>query len=206
MKDEHIVAFDATKQIELKLLSSDGAKAVTVRFPTDEEWTERARRKKIVIKQLGRGMSETVVPNSEDVDADLFAKIRVGDGVDVDPFEANRIIEQLAQADIDDVATEAGTFRVAMRVPGGATDHIIRMPSAKDAFEYRRNFGRFIDLPYGKQQLTVNLAVAGTLYQKLLQETHGYNGAAPIIHQAAAVKAALDALEASFAGDQTANF
>ena len=52
---------------------AEGTKTVKVRFPTDEEWTERQRRRKIVIKQLGRGISETVIPSSEDVDAVLFA-------------------------------------------------------------------------------------------------------------------------------------
>jgi len=44
-------------------------KTVRVRFPSDEEWIERQRRRKAIIKQLGRGMSETTVANGEDVDA-----------------------------------------------------------------------------------------------------------------------------------------
>ena len=203
---ENRTVFDGSRQVEIKLQSAEGTKTVTVRFPTDEEWVERQRRRKIIIKQLGRGISETVVPSSEDADAELLSKLRVGDGPEVDAFEASRILEQLGQADVDDVVPEAGAFRVLVRVPGGVTAHVLQMPSAKDVIEYRRAFARILDLPFNKQELTVNLGAAGILYQKLCQGTEGYVGAVPIIHQAVAVKAAIDALEAGFEVDRPANF
>ena len=206
MEEQKKPVFDASRQISIKLNTPEGTKAVIVRFPTDEEWTERQRRRKIIIKQLGRGVSETVIPGSEEADAELLAKLRVGEGPEVDAFEASRILEQLSQADVDDVIQEAGAFRVLVRVPGGLTAHVLRMPSAKDVIEYRRAFARILDLPFNKQELTVNLGAAGTLYQKLCQTTEGYAGAVPIIHQAVAVKAAIDALEAGFQENQPANF
>lgn len=196
MPENQKAVFDSAREIELQLLSAEGTKAVKVRFPTDEEWTERQRRRKIIIKQLGRGISETVVPSSEDTDAALLAKIRIGDGPEVDPFEAGRILEQMSQADVDDVIAEGGAFRVLLRVPGGVTAHVLQMPSAKDVTEYRRGFARILDLPFNKQELTVNLLAAQKLYQKLSQSSEGYAGPVPIIHQAVAVKAAIDALDA----------
>jgi len=192
--------FDSQKEIRAQLRSAEGTRTVTVRFPTDEEWIERQRRRKIIIKQLGRGVSETTIPNAEEVDAALFRKIRIDEGEEVDAYEASRIIEQLSQAEVDDVVAEAGAFRVVLRVPGGTTVHLLRMPSAKDVIEYRRNFARILDLPFNRQELTVNLAAAAELYRKLCQSTEGYAGAVPIIHQAVAVKAAIDALEAGFEG------
>jgi hypothetical protein len=190
--------FDSGRQVEIQLRSAEGTRTVKVRFPTDEEWIERQRRRKIIIKQLGRGVSETTIPNAEEVDAALFRKIRADEGDDVDAYEASRIIEQLSLAEVDDVLPEGAGFRVSLRVPGGTTLHVLRMPSAKDVIEYRRGFARILDLPFNRQELTVNLAAAGTLYQKLVQGTEGYAGAVPIIHQAVAVKAAIDALEAGF--------
>ena len=190
--------FDSQKEIHVQLRSADGARTVKVRFPTDEEWIERQRRRKIIIKQLKHKISKTTIPNAEEVDAALFRKIRIDEGEEVDAYEASRIIEQLSQAEVDDVVAEAGAFRVVLRVPGGTTVHLLRMPSAKDVIEYRRNFARILDLPFNRQELTVNLAAAGTLYQKLCQTSEGYAGAVPIIHQAVAVKAAIDALEAGF--------
>jgi hypothetical protein len=198
--------FDATRQVAMQLRTPDGMKTVRVRFPSDEEWAERQRRRKIVIKQLGRGISETTVPNSEDVEAALLAKIRVEDGPEIDPFEASRIIEQLSQAEVDDVVQVGDAFRVTLRVLGGTVTHLLRMPSAKDVFEYRRGFARVLDLPFSKQELTINLAAAGALYKKLITGTEGYAGDVPIIHQAVAVKAAIDALDAGFQEDRDPNF
>ena len=190
--------FHSQKEIHVQLRSAEGARTVKVRFPNDEEWIERQRRRKIIIKHLGRGTSETTIPNAEEVDAALLAKIRLDDGDELDAYEASRIIEQLSQAEVDDVVAEGGAFRVVLRVPGGTTVHVLRMPSAKDVIEYRRGFARILDLPFNRQELTVNLAAAGTLYQKLCQTNEGYAGAVPIIQQAVAVKAAIDALEAGF--------
>ena len=206
MEEQKKPVFDASRQISIKLNTPEGTKAVTLRFPTDEEWVERQRRRKIIIKQLGRGISETVIPGSEEADAELLAKLRVGEGPEVDAFEASRILEQLSQADVDDALQEAGAFRVLVRVPGGLTAHVLRMPSAKDVIEYRRAFARILDMPFNKQELTVNLGAAGALYQKLCQQSEGYAGTVPIIHQAVAVKAAIDALEAGFQEDRPVNF
>jgi len=193
--------FDASKPITIKLNTPEGVKPVRVRFPTDDEWIERQKRRKIIIKQLGRGVSETTIPDSAEADAALLAKIRLAeeDAPEVDAFEASRIIEQLSQADVDDVAQVGDGFRVTMRVLGGTVNHVLRIPSAKDVFEYRRGFARVLDLPYNRQELIINLAPAAALYKKLVESTDGYADDVPIVHQAAAVKAAVDALDGAFA-------
>lgn len=190
--------FDATRPITMNLRTPEGTTTIRVRFPSDEDWIERQRRRKIIIKQLGRGVSETIIGNAEDADAALLSKIRDGEGPEIDPFEASRIIEQLSQAEVDDVVQTGDSFRVTLRVLGGVVTHLLKMPSAKDVFEYRRGFARVLDLPYNRQELTINLAAAGALHKKLLAATEGYAGEAPIIHQAVAVKAAIDALDAGF--------
>ncbi|HWR50309.1 MAG TPA: hypothetical protein VN428_04335, partial [Bryobacteraceae bacterium] len=194
--------------IALKLNTPEGAKTVRVRFPSDDEWTARQRRRKVIVKNLGRGMSETSVAGSEEIDAALVGKIRLEEEnpVEVDPFEATRIIEQLSQAEVDDVVQAGGAFRVLTRVLGGTTTHVLKMPSAKNVIEYRRGFLRSVDLPYGKQEITVNLGVAGTLYDKLSEEIDGYAGQVPIVHKAVAVRAAIDALDMAFQEDRDANF
>lgn len=192
--------FDASRPVTVNLRTPDGVKTIRVRFPTDEEWIERQRKRKVIVKQLGRGVSETTIPDSQDVDGALLAKIRVGEdeGPVVDPFEASRVIEQLSQAEVDDVASIGDGFRVTLRVLGGSVTYELRMPSAKDVFEYRRGFARVLDLPYNRQELVINLAPAASLFKKLIQSSEGYAGDIPIIHQAVAVKAAIDALDAIF--------
>lgn len=194
------VVFDAARPVALQLRTPAGLKTVRVRFPNDEEWIERQRKRKVIVKQLGRGVSETTIPNSEDADAALLAKIRVleENGPEVDAFEASRVIEQLSQAEVDDVVQVGDAFRVTLRVLGGTVTHLLKMPSAKDVFEYRRGFARVLDLPYNRQELIINLAPAGALFKRLAQTAEGYAGEVPVIHQAVAVKAAIDALDAAF--------
>ena len=198
--EQTIPVFDAARPIALQLRTSAGVKTIRVRFPSDEEWTERQRRRKVIIKQLGRGVSETIIANGEDADGALLAKIRTPEenAPEVDPFEASRIIEQLSQAEVDDVVQAGDAFRVTLRVLGGTVTHVLKMASAKDVTEYRRGFARVLDLPYNRQELTINLAAAGALYKKLITTAEGYAGDAPVMHQAVAVKAAIDALDAGF--------
>lgn len=198
--------FDSKEIIEVQLRTPEGTKVVPVRFPTDEEWIERQRRRKALVKQLGRGASETTFPNGEEVDADLVARIRTDPAPEIDVFEAARVLEQISQVEVDDVVPEGDAFRVTLRVPGVITSHLMRTPSQKDVIEYRRGFARVIELQYGRQEVRINIAPAGPLYKKLLVSNEGYASEVPIIHQTVAVKAAIDALENAFAEDRDANF
>ena len=202
--------FDPTRPITINLRTPGGVKTVRVRFPSDDEWISRQRRRKVLVKQLGRGISETTVANGEDVDAALLALIqekhRDGDAPEIDPFEAMKVIEQLSLAEVDDVVPDGDSFKVTLRVLGATTVHLLKMPSAKDVFEYRRGFARLLDMPFGRQEVTINISSAAALYKKLLASTEGYVGEAPIIHQAVALKAAIDAIDTAFGEDRDANF
>jgi len=204
--DANPVVFDATRPVAIQLRGPDGTKTIRVRFPSDDEWAERQRRRKLIIKNLGRQRSETTVSNSEDVDAALLAKVRTEEEPEVDAFEAQKVIDQLATCDVDDVEVAGGSFRVVLRVLGGTVAHLLKMPSAKDVANYRRGFARMVDLPFNRQELTINIRPASDLWKKLLESTEGYAGDVPIIHQAVAVKAAIDGLDASFQEDAEANF
>ncbi len=107
---------------------------------------------------------------------------------------------------MDDVVLAGDSFSVTLRVLGDTTAILLKMPSAKDVNQYRRGFARVLDLPLNRQELTINVRAAGDLYKKLLDATEGYAGDVPIIHQAIAVKAAIDALDASFQEDRDASF
>ena len=204
--DSNALAFDAARPVAIQLRGPDGVKTVRVRFPSDDEWAERQRRRKVIVKQLGRGVSETTIPSGEEIDAAMLAKIRTEEAPGVDAFEAQKVIEQLATCDVDDVALAGDSYRVTLRVLGGTVTHLLKMPSAKDVNQYRRGFARVLDLPFNRQELTINVRAAGDLHKKLVNGTEGYAGEPPIIHQAVAVKAAIDALDASFQEDRDTNF
>ena len=204
--ETNTAVFDAARPVAVQLRGPDGVKTVRVRFPSDDEWAERQRRRKVIVKNLGRGVSETLIPNGEDIDAALLAKIRTEEEPALDAFEAQKVIEQLATCDVDDVVLAGDEFRVTLRVLGGTVAHLLTMPSAKDVNQYRRGFARVLDLPYNRQEITVNVRAAGELYKKLIESSEGYAGEVPLIHQAVAVKAAIDALDTSFQEDREANF
>lgn len=201
------IVFDSNRPITLRLRKPNETVAVKVRFPSDDEWLERQRRRKVIVKQLGRGQSETTIPNGEDVDAALFAKIRTDETqLDLDSFDCQKLLEQLSVADVEDVTQIGDTYVIAMRVLGGSVTHTLKMPSTKDVSGYRRSFARVVDLPYGKQELTLNLRAAADLYAKLAEPPVGYATPVPVIHQAVAVKAAVDALDTFFQDGSDVNF
>jgi len=72
------------------LRGPDGLKTVRIRFPSDGAWAERQGRRKVIVKQLGRGVSETPIPNGEEIDATLVAKIRTEEVPEIDTFEAQK--------------------------------------------------------------------------------------------------------------------
>ncbi len=201
-----VCLFDAARPVALQLRTPEGIKTVRVRFPSDDEWIERQRRRKVIIKDLGRNVRETTMPGGEEVDAALLAKIRTEETPDVDAFEAAKLMDELAYCIVDDVVSVSDGYRISLRVPGAEPVILLKMPSQKDVTEYRRGFARLLELPFGRQQITLNLRVAGDLYNKLLISTEGYAGEVPIIHQSVAVKAAIDALDAAFAEDAESNF
>lgn len=186
--------FDSARPITLKLQTPDGPKAVSVRFPSDEEWTERQRARKIVTKSLGRGMLKSDVPGHKEVDEAFVRKIKV-DGPDVDCYESMTIAGVLSQCDVTDVEREDGGYRVRMAVPGGEVSVLLRMPTAREIYAFRREYVSAVELPHGKSSTSVNLEAAARLFDALSGETTGYAGPVPIIHKEAALVAMIAEFE-----------
>lgn len=186
--------FDAARPIKIKLQTPEGPKAVSVRFPSDEEWTERQRARKIVTKSLGRGMSKSDVPNHEEIDAALVTAIKT-EGPDVDCYEAMSIVGKLSQCDVTDVEQDGAAYVVKMAVPGGEVSVTLRMPTAKEIYAFKREYAVATDMPYGKSSTVVNLEAAGRLFDALSPVAEGYAGPVPIIHKEAALLAVIQAFE-----------
>jgi hypothetical protein len=186
--------FDAARPITLKLQTPDGPKAVSVRFPSDEEWTERQRARKIVTRSLGRGMSKSDVPGHEEVDEAFVRKVKT-DGPEIDCYEAMTIVGVLSRCDVTDVEREDGGYRVRMTVPGGETSVLLRMPTAREIYAFRREYVSAVELPHGKSSTSVNLEAAARLFDSLAGESTGYAGPVPIIHKEAALVAMIAEFE-----------
>ena len=83
--------FDATRPITINLRTPGGVKTVRVRFPSDDEWIARQRRRKVLVKQLGREISETTVDNGEEPE--------------IDPLEAMQLVKGRRSTAVDVPAT-----------------------------------------------------------------------------------------------------
>ena len=186
--------FDSARPITLKLQTPDGPKSVSVRFPSDEEWTERQRARKIVTKSLGRGMSKSDVPGHEEVDEAFVRKIKA-DGPDVDCYEAMTIVGVLSRCDVTDVERDGAGYIVRMAIPGGEASVAMRMPTAREIYAFRREYVSAVELPHGKSSTSVNLEAAARLFDALSGETTGYARPVPIIHKEAALVAMIAEFE-----------
>ena len=188
--------FDSSLPLAVKL-PPDGARIVRLRFPTDEEWTQRQLRRKLIIRDMGDGATETDIPNGDKIDAQFLAGVRVDedDPVAIDEAEAAYVVERASFCEIHDVQRVGENWRVETRVLGGTTAHTLSAPTLAQSRRYAKLRGDRRDLSNGRVQVTINLAASGELYQKTVLDTEGYAGAAPIIHQAIVVRAVLQAID-----------
>ena len=198
--------FDASRPIGIKVRTPKGIEQIMVRFPTDEEWTERQSKRQIITRSLGDRSSETTVADTEEIDGELLKRIRLGDdGIEVDNYEASSVFDRLQRAEVVEALREAGQFKITLRVLGGIlTTHTQRMPTAKEEFAYKKRITQSIDSG-SRNKTTINLAVAGDTYQKLSASKEGYAGAVPIIHQAVIVPKVMEETKILL-GDESQDF
>lgn len=190
----------------MNLVTEDGDKKLTLRFPTDEEWAEQQRKTRVIVKHLGRGKKETSTPGSEEVAALLLDQIQPGEKVAVDSYTAERIITAVGQVNVDGAVREGNLLAVTLRVPGGITKHTVRIPSAKELKAYNTAYCHAIDLPYSCQELRINIMAAGELYDAIKQSIEGYAcDIVPVIHKVAVVRAVTDAVEIVIEDDADPN-
>jgi hypothetical protein len=203
--------FDARQNIDVSVPSPEGPKKATVAFPSDELWQERFKRRRTLVKSLGRGASETSVLNGEAADQFVFEQIRQEEdgGPTFDEFEASMIVDQLSKADVTDVRHFGATFEVDLRVLDAfPTIHKMRSPSARQIVNYRRACVRSIDRPYGVQELRITLEPASEMYKALNIEHSGYaeGSPVPVLHQWAVVQAVLNAVDSANQEDRDPDF
>lgn len=178
-------------------------KSVTVRYPTDAQWCDRQKARKAIVKNLGRGQSETTSQPGDEKDLEILASIAETDITGWDGSEAAQVLDFLSKARVDDVEAEGTVYTIVLDVLGGVTRHSLRMPTAKQLVEYRRGLYRMIDLPHNKQEIRVNLQAAGDFYDLVKDHSAGYVNGTPLPHKVAAVQEMVRTFEAEFEGNET---
>lgn len=191
--------FDSSKTFVVPTI--DG-KRCSVRFPADQEWCDRARKQKLIRRDLGRGKSQYDPMRAKAIDQALFDRIRQdADGPEFDQHEASYVIERLDRAIVQDIQRAGNEYTVELKVTGAITTHVLRIPSQKQVDDY----GDASAPPpiHGERttELRVFLEPAGPLYDALLVRNEGYDGSVPIIHKLAATSAMLRDISARMEED-----
>jgi hypothetical protein len=191
MGESNQAVFDATKPFVVPILSG-GEKRCEVRFPSDEEWCAWARAQRTIRRFLGRGKSQSEDLNLAEINADLFAKIRVDkDGPEFDQAEAGVVIGRIERCVVTGIEREGINYRIEMKVPGARVVHVLRMPTAKEMQDHER---ASVSVVAARRSVETRafLEPSGDLYDKLHVSDEGYAGSiVPIIHKSAAVSEVL---------------
>lgn len=184
-----------TKEPFAGTLLSGSDKPYSCTFPTDQQWTDLAKKRKSVKRKTGRGLSDWEEPNREQAEYDLL-QLLTDKGADFDKFEASKIIERLSRAEVLDVERNGSTFTVELKVFGCTVTHALGIPTMEDRFRYDREISK---LTNGAQriELYVNLPPCAEIWDRIKTGTSGYaeGSAVPIIHKAAALSAVLTHLQ-----------
>jgi hypothetical protein len=188
--------FDMLKgEIALNLHSPDGPKKVLVRFPTDSEFIEWRRKKKIVQKDLGRRKFQIESSVPEACDLTLLSEIRLDkeNGPSLDEAEAYYAIGQLAEAEVKEQPQREGSaYVIRMKIMRKlTTKHTLRVPSVREMMDYERMRSSVVFGQYGQQEIRINFRASAELYDKLKLSTEGYANEIPVPHKAEAVNVLL---------------
>lgn len=187
--------FDSHREIEYRMKTETDPKNILVRLPTDDEWAERQRTRKVMRKSIG-SMSQIDV-DSRKADEELYQKIRLEGSPDLDTEEAQFIVKLVTLSEVIDLTPTDNTCEVLLNVPKAQVKHIVKWPSKKDVMKFQSDSGAIYDMNYGRQLIKVDPKPAGTLYNKYLISTEGYsNGSVPLMHKEAVMAAVLQFAEA----------
>jgi len=185
--------FDTTATITIGLRTAQGKADITVRWPTDEEWSAQRKRRKIFQRQLGRGVSEAEIDTAEG-DAKLYDAIKLNGAPPLDSAEATRIIDAIQRAEVMGVELRAADAEVEMDTMAGAVKHILTIPTMAQVRALQKT-SHLINLQYNRQQIIASLESAAALWDKCGGKVEGYAGAVPNIHKDAAIRAVIVAIE-----------
>ena len=185
--------FDANSPIEISMRTTTGKVPVTVRWPSDEEWALHRKRRKIFMRQLGRGASETEI-DSGDADLKLYETIKQDGAPPLTTGEASKIVDAIGVTDVLNVNLGAAEAEVSLHILTGDVTHWVNIPTMDQVRELQRTT-HLINLQYNRQEIRTSLETAARLWDKCGGRAEGYQNGVPNIHKDAAIRAVINAVE-----------
>jgi hypothetical protein len=196
--------------VKVRVPTSEGFKAVELNYPSDEQWIERWRSRKVVTTQISRTVSEDSVIQDPEGDLKLIKDLCTNGATDsLTASEAVLILERLSEGDVEGIEREGSVFRVGLRVPGGSVSHWLRMPTAADLEEFQRDISFTKRIQEGrleKREQTIKLNCVKKLYERLADRSEGYERAIPVVHMLPVVIAVMDEAKRAGAEEEEISF
>jgi hypothetical protein len=181
-------------------LISGTRQEIPVNWPPDAKWADKARRVRIVEREIGRGKVDREVVGAEEACLDLYNALRADGSPDLDQFEARAVVDQLEATEIIDVQRDGDTFTVTMEAHGCDLTHQLRTPTQRQMHEFNR--ARLKSTPTRRaREIRFDLAPAGVLYDAIAISATGYAAAIPLPHKFAVVTELLDEIDRELSAD-----
>lgn len=169
------------EKLELSIMRDSGPFKLTMRWPTDEEWAKRHKSRRLIQRDMGRGMSESEPIDNKEFDKTLVREISGDDTVT--PAEATTVLNRLASSNITGLERTEEGFLVRIRTVGNLEMEIkTKCPSTELSAEYKRKLVRIINLQFGQQEFRTNLQCAADLFESI--HIPNGEGRVAIIHKA----------------------
>lgn len=186
--------YSASAEFQVKIRRDEGIVEAVVNHPSDEQWAERHKRRKVFIRpSRQRGASETEVVSGP-ADLWLYNQIRQVDQPDLDAEEASMVIDKISSFDVVEVNLGSGNDAVVIAsTPAGEVTHTLTIPSTKETVKFRRS-SKLMNVG-SKQQLFTDIAAASDLYDAHCTGSTGYSGGVPMHHKDNAIRAVLDFID-----------
>lgn len=181
--------FNPANQFTVSILSG-GTKKVTLRWPADSQWAQRARETKVKRRVLGGGRTQREKSTDVEADRTIFDAVHVSGGEAFDEFEKSAAIGKLDVGEVVEVARKDDVFRITLKVVNGLTvSHRLKIPTQRQMFAYQNTAVRVVD-QRRTQELQMFLEPSETLWNAVVEAVEGYadgKQSVPITHKDAAV-------------------
>jgi hypothetical protein len=184
--------FDTTSELVIQARTGKAKVDISMRWPTDEEWGERHRTRKIQIRNLGRGITETDV-DTADADLKLYRSVRLNGAPELTAAEASMVVKTIERADVSGVVIDGEEAAVTMQVLGGTVTHRLQLPTADQVIKMQRGASRmFSSSQRNASTVRMYLEPTAKLWDECQGRGEGYAGAVPSLHKDAAIRAVVE--------------
>lgn len=191
--------FDLKASIVVPLPGPEGHK-IEVSYPSDQQWIEWRRKKKVTQKDLGRRSFQIESAQPSTMDLQLINSVMQDkeNAPKIDEAEAYYILQRLMACECNsNPEREGSSYVIKLKVMGKLmTEHKLAIPTVKQMMDYERMRSSVTFGQYGQQEIRINFQAASDLYDALKVSTVGYKGDVPVPHKAEAVNVFLQELRA----------